>query len=495
MNLKWSKLPAGLVARMLGGHLSLGLAAGIGLYILCLTGTALVFHEEFERWEQPGVPELDSASPAAAERAANEALARLDEPPHHFYVGLPTTTLPRLWVSDGERTWFADATGALVAEADHEWSHFLEKLHYYLTLPTLPGLTLVGILGVLMVALCLSGLLAHPRLFRDAFRLRLSSSKRLAEADLHNRLSVWAFPFHLVIALTGAAIGLSLLVAAVFAPVVNDGETATFFDPVFGAETEGPDTPAPLADFGTALASFGGKTPDSRAWIVIFHDPGTAGQSAEILAYFPRRLIFGDYMGFDADGTLGDWTGLSNGTVGQQVVASLYPLHFGSFGGLPVKLLYGLLGLAACAVVASGLNIWLLKRRQGGRALPAFERAWTATVWGTPLVLAAVAFCDLAVSQSLSVLVTLFWAALAALILAAAAAPGRITRAGLQITTAGALLVLVGTHAAASLQAGVNPAALGVSVALIVGAVILAALGWRATDPKASREKVASSPG
>lgn len=481
MNLKWSKLPSVLVSRMLGGHLTLGLTASLLLYILCLTGTVMVFHEEFGRWEQPQVPEMESASPTAAAVAAQSVLARLEETPHHYYVGLPTPTLPRLWVATSERTWFADADGNIVVEADHEFTHFLEKLHYYLTLPMLPGLTLVGILGVLMVGLCLSGLLAHPRLFRDAFRLRLKSGPRLAQADLHNRLSVWAFPFHLMIALTGAAIGLSLLVAAVFAPVVNEGDTETFFDPIFGAETEGPDTPAPLADIEAALANFASAHPDTRAWVISFHDPATAGQSAEILAYHPRRLIFGDYVGFDTEGNLGDWTGLSDGDLGQQVVAALYPLHFGSFGDLPVKILYGLLGLAACVVVASGVNIWLVKRRQAARPAPAFERAWTATVWGCPLALATVLLVDLAVTQQLAWLIAIFWTAQFGLVTMAMVAPGLISRSGLQLATACAVIFVVVWHTIAFAGGPSNPAAWGVSVALLATALILARTGLRSS--------------
>lgn len=492
MNLKWSRLPSGLVSSMLGGHLSLGLAASVLLYILCLTGTAMVFHQEFERWEQPPVPEMDSVKPAAAARAAQSALAGLEESPHHFYVGLPTPTLPRLWVATSERTWFADAKGNIVAEADHEFSHFLEKVHYYLTLPMLPGLTLVGILGVLMAGLCVSGLLAHPRLFRDAFRLRLKSGPRLAQADLHNRLSVWAFPFHLVIALTGAAIGLSLLVAAVFAPVVNEGDTETFFDPIFGAKVEGRDEPAPLADIETALVNFAQAHPDTRAWVISFHDPVTAGQSAKILAYHPRRLIFGDYVSFDAGGELGEWTGLSDGDIGQQVIASLYPLHFGSFGGLPVKILYGLLGLAACVVVASGLNIWLVKRRQAGRPVPAFERAWTATVWGAPLALVTVAFADLTVSQQLPWLIAVFWGVQLGLILLAMVVPGLVERRGLQLATALALALLVGWHAAHFAGEQANPAAWAVSAVLLTVAMILGVMALR--DARTSpRRRVAQS--
>lgn len=494
MNLKWSRLPSGLVSSMLSGHLTLGLTASVLLYILCLTGTVMVFHEEFARWEQPSVPEMDSVAPASAARAAQSVLSELEEPPHHFYVGLPTPTNPRLWVATSERTWFADAEGRIVTEADHEWAHFLEKIHYYLTLPTLPGLTLVAILGVLMAGLCLSGLLAHPRLFRDAFRLRLKSSQRLVQADLHNRLSVWAFPFHLVIALTGAALGLSLLVAAVFAPVVNEGETETFFDPIFGSEIEGADTAAPLSDIETALVNFEQQYPDIRAWVISFHDPATAGQSAEILAYHPRRLIFGDYVDFDVQGNLGDWTGLADGEIGQQVVAALYPLHFGSFGGLPVKILYGLFGLAACVVVASGVNIWLVKRRQAARPVPAFERAWTATVWGCPLALAAVAFTDLAISQQLSGLIALFWAMQLGLIALAMTVPDLIDRSRLQLATAVMLALVVVWHSIEFAADGSNSAALGINALLLVLAAIVGRMALRGRRQSGLQRVAESTP-
>ncbi len=39
------------------------------------------------------------------------------------------------------------------------------------------------------------------------------------------------------------------------------------------------------------------------------------------------------------------------------------PLHFGDYGGLPLKILWALLDLAAIVVLASGLYLWLGKRR------------------------------------------------------------------------------------------------------------------------------------
>ncbi len=38
------------------------------------------------------------------------------------------------------------------------------------------------------------------------------------------------------------------------------------------------------------------------------------------------------------------------------------PLHFGDYGGLPLKVLWGLLDLIAIVVLGSGLYLWWVKR-------------------------------------------------------------------------------------------------------------------------------------
>ena len=40
----------------------------------------------------------------------------------------------------------------------------------------------------------LTGVLAHPRIFRDAFRLRARDRGGIGLADWHNRLGVWTLP-------------------------------------------------------------------------------------------------------------------------------------------------------------------------------------------------------------------------------------------------------------------------------------------------------------
>lgn len=467
----WSKLPPKFVARMLSGHTVVGLAASALLYILCLSGTLMVFHEEFLRWEQPGAPEFLDYQPAVVETAALNALAQGDPQPHDFYIALPVSDMPRMTVTSDENSWYADANGELRETVSHPWRDFLEKLHYYLTLPGVWGLTLVGLLGVLMTALVISGLLSHPKLFRDAFHLRRKGNERLRETDTHNRLGAWAAPFHLVIAYTGATLGLATLAAYLLLPVSEYRDLEEFFSPVFGTELEGDETPAPLADIPAALDNFNAEYPDLVPWYVVFHDPATVGQSAYLLAQHPRRLVYGDNYNFDAQGRLTGTVGLATGTLGQQVTASLYPLHFGSFGGIWVKLVYGVLGILACVMTASGMNIWFLKRRQRARAVPRLEGAWQGVVWGSPVAMSLVLLLAVLGVTNIGWLVAVFW--ISQLLLVALAAGFVVSRISLRLLTGGLLFAALIVHGFTHAGQFESPAASFVSIGLALAAAWL----------------------
>jgi len=469
------RLPERFVARMLNGHAAIGLATAALLYVLCLSGTLMVFHQEFARWEQPDIPEFDRVDGAAAAAAAAAALQRAEGEPHDLFVRLPIAGMPRLAFGVDGEAWYADANGRPLGPKRHPWTDFIERLHYYLTLPSTAGIALVGFLGVLMTALVISGLLAHPRLFRDAFKLRLGRNRLIGQTDTHNRLGVWAAPFHLVIAFTGAALGLAVTVATAMATVGTAERPLAVFESIFGPEAVEDPRPAPLPDIARALDSFERRHPSLEPWFVSIHHPATRGQATDLLARHPRRLIYGETYQIDDDGRLIGNTGLSDGPIGQQAFASLYPLHFGTFGGLPVKLIYGVLGLLAGVMVASGGNVWLLKRRQRGRPAAVLERVWPAVVWGTPAALAATftaACLGLGASNTLA---GLFWGVLVVFLLAATLWRRVAPRPLLQLAT-GCLTMLGTLCGLVAPWPSMTPHAVGSSAVLLgIGAAFIVA--------------------
>jgi len=414
-------ISADFVRRALSGHAAIGLLAGALLYILCLSGTLIVVHEEWQRWEQPAMPEMTHIAPETVQAGIGRVLAsEAGKPPTtHLWVHLPNSALPRTVITTDHQAVYLDRSGMIAGPEAHAWTEFLIHMHYYFHLPAVFGLTIVGALGVMMAVLALGGVLAHPRIFRDAFRLRAKGTPQLAYADWHNRLGVWTLPFNLAVALTGAVLGLATVMALLMAAIFYDGDRESVFAPIFGHEPAADARPAPLPDVVAALRYMERAEPGVQPTYVILHDPGTRGQHVQVLADHPRRLIFGDYYLFDQAGRFVGKVGMSDGTLGQQAAGSTYKLHFGSFGGLPAKLAYILLGLALTVISATGTWLWLIKRRQRGRPAPRLEAMWTTVIWGTPLMIALAFLLRLAAGAT-APLAGFFWIGLFVLVGAAA---------------------------------------------------------------------------
>ena len=320
------------VKNSLSAHAAIGLLAGALLYIVSLSGTLLVFYDELQRVEQPGL-EMTAIEPAAIERAATAIMARETGKPRttHLYFSLPSPDFPRTTGYTDTQEVRVDREGRIADELETHWSEFLYAIHYALTLPGAIGIILVGILGVMMLTLSLSGVIAHPRIFRDAFRLRARDGGGVGLTDWHNRLSVWTLPFIVMIALTGAVIGLGALTIQGVAARYYSGDTEKAYAPVFGGEHPVDLAPARrLPAIATALDYMRANYPGIEVTFLTVHDPMTRGQSLQLMGEHPRRLIFGEYYNFDADGNFENTTGLADGELGQQAAASNYNLHFGN---------------------------------------------------------------------------------------------------------------------------------------------------------------------
>ncbi|MCW2392846.1 putative iron-regulated membrane protein [Sphingobium sp. B1D7B] len=483
-----------LVRAVLKGHSGLGLAFAALLYLVCLTGAIAVFANEFQRWENPGAEPVESFSGDAAQAAYRAALDRAGQPVEHVFIMMPSEDRPwptlRVDAEDGTRTtWIADSAGRLVSEQRESWTKFLTRLHINLHLPQSWGIFIVGLTGVALLSSLISGLLAHPRIFRDAFHLRLGGSRRLQEADLHNRIGVWALPFHITVSLTGALLGLSTIIVGAIGLAVFQGDTAkvyAIFTPPHPAEDV---RPAPPLDLRPSFAQVAARAPGSRIdYAVVEHPTETGAAILFEVEDGSSRLADADSYAFDRAGTLYYEHKAAQSNVGQQILGSLGILHFGWFGGGLIKIAYAALGIGLTYLAAGGVNIWLARRRDKGRPAPGWERVWTATVWGQPLALSGAALLAL-LTPSVGPLIGL-WAAISICALAAATVltPAALSAAGRAGT--GAVLIVI---------ALAHPALVGMDdgmatlVDIAVGLLGLGLLGTVASKAGRRRRPVAAA--
>lgn len=392
----WPRIPPGFVRAVLAGHSSLGLAFAVLIYVVCFSGTVAVFAREFQRWERPDVAPITSVTPQVVERAALQAIAH-GRNVEHVFISAPSPDYPRLVVTvddDGpNRTWLAGADGRLMSSGETVWTEFLTALHINLHLPRTWGEFIVGLTGVALLSSLISGVLAHPRIFKDAFHLRWGGSKRLQEADLHNRLGVWAMPFHVIVSATGALLGLTTVIVGALALAVFQGDmdkAYALFLPPHPVDDPRPALAPPKIAYAVEQAL--ARSPGGQVSFVGLEHPTERGAGVGVSVTQPNRLAATDSYTFEGGGRLISAERMGEASLGVQILNSLGVLHFGWFGGGLIKIAYGLLGLALCAVTSSGVAIWLARRRDKGRPAPRWERLWIAAVWGQPFALSGSAF-------------------------------------------------------------------------------------------------------
>lgn len=459
-----------LVKQALASHSWIGLLTGILMYLVCLSGTLAVFAPYLVRWEQTNAPSYESISPEALSGAYQQLLADNPAISGDVLLMLPRDMRPHASLVSAAGAWYLNEDGSRGPTVANPWTDMLINLHLYLHLPSSFGMVVVSILGALLCAMIISGFLAHPRIFRDAFSLRLKGSRHLEQADIHNRLSVWGAPFHLVIAITGAYFGLAALMNLLFASVLFNGDEEAVIGEIFG--------PAPVLeqqvevfDVAAALDNIRAVASETEPFYLTIEDANSPQQYMILGGRHRDRLIYAEQYRFNQHGEYINKAGYSDGTLGRQAIFSVFRLHFGHFGGAPMLVLYGIFGLALSVVSVTGVNIWLTRRKRRD----ALNNLWTGIVWGTPLALAVSAIVQLLVGS----LVTLsLWTTLVlAMVLCQWLDQDKLARCRLQGLSCGALGLLVVLHVFFHGAAALRSAALGINLVLLAAALIL---GWMA---------------
>jgi hypothetical protein len=200
---------------------------------------------------------------------------------------------------------------------------------------------------------------------------------------------------------------------------------------------------------------------------------GTAGQMVQVGMHMPGRLAFSETFHFNGDGKLVPDPNKAEGGPGRWILGALQPLHFGWFGGMAVKIVYAVLGLALTVVTHSGVAIWLARRRDKGRPAPGWEKTWAVVGWGQPLAFGATAVAALALPGA--PLLGVYFASMALAALVAFLAPsGAAAARALRVLSALAILSAVGLHGARWWGTAIDPMGWNVDAAAVLVAIAIA---------------------
>lgn len=347
-------------------HLWTGLVAGAYLFVIGVTGAVVVFRQELQRAAYPEFHAPARAGGATAEPAALLRELRRAYPGYRL-SGLDWPTYRRdtflAYVSNGAefRTVFAHPESARVAgELPYDWIRRLQDLHFDLLAGT-TGRTINGIGALCLLAMGVSGLVVWwPGIarWRGGLVVHRGRGWKRVTWELHGVSGVWASALLLMWAATGAYYGFPQAARAAIAAV----SPPTVVRPPDSAPAAGRAALAPEA----ILARARRHVPDAQLARLVF-PLGDRGTYLVVLA----RRVHGDYDTSDEvtlyfDQYSGDLLlarDHARRSGGDLVTAWIGPLHFGSFGGLPVKAAWAVAGLTLPLLFVTGLVMWLNRRR------------------------------------------------------------------------------------------------------------------------------------
>lgn len=351
-------------------HTWSSLVCTVFMLLLCLTGLPLIFSHEIAHLTGAEVelPATTYSGPPASFDTVLKAARALhpqrivqyasqdEEDARLWHITLTPTPAP----TDDYKSVAVDGrTGELLREhrTGEGFMYWMFRLHVDL-FAGLPGMLFLGFMGLLLIIAIISGVVLYAPFMRrlDFGTVRRDRSPRLKWLDLHNLIGIVTLVWALVVGFTGVINTWTDLLVKYW----QYSELSVLLSPYQGKPLVPESERAPMqATLDAALA----HTPGKRMSYAAF--PGTLYSSPHHITYFMRGdtpLTSKLMQPVMVDARTAQVTASPELPWYLTVLLLSQPLHFGDYGGMPMKIIWALLDIATLVVLGSGLYLWVKRR-------------------------------------------------------------------------------------------------------------------------------------
>ncbi|PJJ17209.1 sulfite reductase (NADPH) flavoprotein alpha-component [Janthinobacterium sp. 67] len=353
-------------------HWFIGITAGTVLVIIGLSGATLAFKDELLDVMNPGVRHVtvETRAPLTPAQLSSIAGAEHGQRVASVTVYAQAGAAPRLFFAPrngqrrGESIYAHPYTGATQpALTGAEFFEWTESLHRWLLLPRDPGRQVAGALALCLLGLALSGLyLRWPRRPLD-WRTWLTFDPALKGRsflwNLHAVAGTWCLLVYVALTLTGIYWSYD---------VVRDNIDAWAGKPPRMAQAPakkgGGKEQAPVVDISLAWTRF---QQHAAGWtLASVRLPTRAGEAVQftwLAGDAPHERARSRMSIAPADGTVTENEPYSQQGLGARLVNIIYPLHMGTYFGLPGRIVVTLASLGLPLFAVTGWMLYLGRRK------------------------------------------------------------------------------------------------------------------------------------
>ncbi|MEM9836957.1 MAG: PepSY-associated TM helix domain-containing protein [Bacteroidota bacterium] len=363
-------------------HTVAGITISAILFIIFYAGAFSLFRHEISQWENPSLRGME-----ATELAVAPTLAALHEAEPDFIETSRLTIRPGHspypeGMVYGERT-VTDSTTAffqasVLVDADGNYTitpreenpvtigNTLYQLHYLGQIPYI-GLYLAGLTALFFLFASVTGVLIHWRnIVTKFYAFSTRPSWKQIWTNAHTVLGMIGLPFQVLYAITGAFYGILILLLIPSALILFGGDTQKVQAAVRPSAVMTFSDSAAVVDFSKSdllIAQTKARLPDLRLRNIrfqnygredgilslFFDDDKTMTGTAEVTYRVHTEEII-----FESGPHKPDYVSSVLGTIGR--------LHFATYGGLGLKVIYFILSMLTCFMLISGVLLWQAAR-------------------------------------------------------------------------------------------------------------------------------------
>lgn len=367
-------------------HTVTGMMISLILFVIFFAGAYSLFRDEIYLWEnheaRQGMPEEVDYDRLIQSLSQNYELdshdpvriypARPEHPDVEIYASIsnPDGTHDHVFGHVDLGTYRVEMDDE-AAESKTMVSQTLFELHYLAQMSTI-GMYLTGFAALFFLLATVTGVLIHWRnIFQKFYAFFIGKRWKQIWTDAHTVLGVISLPFQVMYAITGALFCLSLFLLLPSVMVMFGGDQTPVLSEIQPELGLHPDENAPLAN----MISLNDLTDRVK---LNYPDHTMLRITATHYGYEDAVVTFEIDNNMDLMGSGSLSFRLTDGNMieeisrvpnqrkyGDSVYALLVKLHFGTYGGLFLRIIYFLLALLTCFMIISGILIWQTARDNG----------------------------------------------------------------------------------------------------------------------------------
>jgi uncharacterized iron-regulated membrane protein len=347
-------------------HRSFGLITGIFLFLVGLSGSLLVYHDEIERVLDPQLYHIPCEDrKISIDSTYNLVYSRYGKEYSSFYLTLPRKEgeiLEYMLFGDpvnhySNKIYIVDIdpyNGKILREGlcsriSTSFMTWVMFFHEGLWTGVI-GMTCVTLISISIFISMITGIIIYRKKIKEVIFFRISlkwKNKNMFYRNLHRYIGVWALIFNSLLFFTGFWMLKGILSpdawklekpgrafrynASIDRCLSQVSDIALGFEPVY--------VNFPLNEGGSLTVSGNAK-----------------GTSAFLYGYAST-------ITFDSAGRMIEYININKAGLSQKVEAAFWPLHIGSYGGDFIKIIYIIGGLTPGILSLTGFMIW--RRRTG----------------------------------------------------------------------------------------------------------------------------------